>query len=290
MLNKLLKYFFCTGFICCATVEPRAATLLPVGDEHSPMAVVDSYDKKKDQSREIYGSNLDDDPFEPINRKIFSFNEVVDGILIDPIANMYRLGVPDDIQSSIANVLHNASEPIIFINDCFQKKKNKALESFSRFFINTVFGVFGIFDVAKHLGLEPHKENFNTTLRYWGVPQGPYLVLPLVGPANPRYVLGRAVDYFIDPVNYYGRENDKGSWIYWRTGLHLVTARANITEDIKNFRENSIDFYAAMRSFYKQYMDASRMDGKVHYASPSLDEFMFDDDDEDEEMEPHEKT
>jgi phospholipid-binding lipoprotein MlaA len=241
--------------------------------------------KLQREKNEAYDARLDDDPFEVINRKVFAFNEIVDGVLIDPIANMYRLGVPDDMQMIIANVLHNTSEPLILINDCLQKKKNKALESFCRFFINTVFGVFGMFDVAKHLGLEPHKEGFNTTLKYWGVPQGPYIVLPIFGPANPRYITGLVVDYFGDPVNFYARRHDKDSWLYWRTSLQFVTARASITEDIRNFRENSLDFYAAMRSFYKQYMDASRMDGKVHYESPSLDEFMFDDD-----MEPHDNA
>ena len=244
----------------------------------------DQYQAQKEKTQG-YDTDLDHDPFEVINRKVFAFNQVVDGVLLDPIANMYRLGVPMDVQIVVANVLHNTSEPLIFINDCLQKKKDKALESFCRFFLNTVFGVFGMFDVAKHLGLEPHKEGFNTTLKHWGVPQGPYIVLPVFGPANPRYITGLVVDYFVDPVNYYASHNDKDSLLYWRTGLQFVTARANITEDIRNFRENSLDFYAAMRSFYKQYMDANRMDGKVHYTSPSLDEFMFDDDD----MEPHDK-
>lgn len=243
----------------------------------------DPYTDQKEKNH-TYDADLDDDPFEVINRKVFAFNEVVDGVLIDPLANMYRMGVPDDMQIMVTNVLHNTGEPLIFLNDCLQAKKNKALESFCRFFINTVFGVFGIFDVAKHLGLEPHQEDFNTTLKYWGVPQGPYIVLPVFGPANPRYISGLVVDYFTDPANIYARSHDRDSMLYWRTSLQFVTARANITEDIRNFRENSLDFYAAMRSFYKQYMDASRIDGKVQYKSPSLDEFMFDD-----EMEPHDK-
>lgn len=244
---------------------------------------VDSYKEQKERYNS-YENELDEDPFEPVNRKIFAFNEVVDGVLIDPIANMYRMGVPIDVQIMVTNVLHNTGEPLIFLNDCLQAKKNKALESFCRFFINTVFGVFGLFDVAKHLGLEPHQEDFNTTLKYWGVPQGPYIILPVLGPANPRYITGFVVDLFTDPVNMYAHHQDKESWLYWRTGLQFVTARANITEDIKNFRENSLDFYAAMRSFYKQYMDASCIDGKFEYKSPSLDEFMFDDD-----MEPYDK-
>ncbi|MFN7662491.1 MAG: VacJ family lipoprotein [Alphaproteobacteria bacterium] len=258
------------------------AWLLVMGGAHLSVATpaaspVDSYKVQKEKT-DRYEGDLDDDPFEVINRKIFAFNEVVDGVLIDPVANMYRLAVPLDVQMMISNVLHNTSEPLIFINDCLQKKKNKALESFSRFFINTVFGIFGLFDVARHLGLEAHKEGFNTTLKHWGVPQGPYLVLPIFGPANPRYIGGLLGDYIMDPINYHARQQDKESWLYWRTSLQFLTARANITEDIKSFRENSLDFYAAMRSFYKQYMDANRMDGKVHYSRPSVDEFMFDDD------------
>ncbi|HCI49173.1 MAG: hypothetical protein A2621_02375 [Alphaproteobacteria bacterium RIFCSPHIGHO2_01_FULL_41_14] len=247
----------------------------------------DSTDRYKGQQKksDLYEDQLDDDPFEVINRKIFAFNEVVDGVFIDPVANMYRLGVPDDVQIIIGNVLQNTAEPLIFVNDCLQAKKNRALESFCRFFINTVFGLLGTIDVAKHLGLEPHEENFNTTLKYWGVPQGPYIVLPVLGSANPRYIIGWVVDYFTDPFNIAAKQADKDSLLYWRTSLQIVTTRANITEDIKNFRENSLDFYAAMRSFYKQYMDASHIGGgKVEYTSPSLDEFMFDDD-----MEPHDK-
>ena len=105
-------------------------------------------------------------------------------------------------------------------------------------------------------------------------------MLPILGSSNPRYITGTVVDYFIDPVRYYAQKQDTRSWTYWRTGMQFLTVRANITEDIRNFRENSVDFYAALRSFFKQYMDASRMDGKVQYASPSLDEFMFDDEDD----------
>lgn len=235
----------------------------------------DAYNQKKAEHHD-----LDSDPFEPLNRRVFAFNQYIDALIIDPFANMYRMGVPEDVQISVANVLHNASEPVIFVNDCLQRKRKKALASFSRFCINTVFGVFGIFDVAKKLGLDPHRESFNTTLKYYGVPQGPYLVLPVLGPTNPRYIAGTVFDYFIDPVRYYAQKHDTRSWTYWRTGMHFLTVRANITEDIRNFRENSIDFYAALRSFFKQYMDASRMDGKVQYASPSLDEFMFDEEED----------
>lgn len=266
-------FFLISGWVnAVGAADPLSQTQ---EETHQTSEAVDTY-----QHTKKHLTTLDDDPFEPINRRVFTFNQYVDALLLDPIANMYRMGVPEDVQISVANILHNASEPVIFINDCLQKKRKKALESFSRFMINSVFGIFGVFDVAKRLGLDPHRESFNTTLKYYGVPQGPYIVLPILGPSNPRFVLGTIIDFYIDPVRYYAQKHDKHSWTYWRTGMQFITVRANLTEDMRNFQENSIDFYAAVRSFFKQYMDASRMDGKVQYQSPSLDEFMFNDEED----------
>ena len=284
---QCLTFIFFIAFAPYALAEGEVRpSLTPVAgapsEENAPLPARTTKSPSYEAKRAEY-EDLDEDPLEPLNRQIFAFNEYINALLLDPVANMYRMGVPEDVQILVANLLHNASEPVIFLNDCLQKRRGKALESFSRFFINTVFGVFGIFDVAKKLGLDPHKETFNTTLKYYGVPQGPYLVLPVFGSANPRFIVGTVVDFLVDPVSYYAIKHDKESWTYWRTGMHYVTVRANLTEDVRNFRENSIDFYAALRSFYKQYMDANRMDGKVQYESPSLDEFMFDDDEEDDD-------
>lgn len=269
--------YFC---VLCLLVVGYASVAAADDSSSVPPPQQDQIFEDAYQNRRKRHATLDDDPFEAINRRVFTFNQYVDALLLDPVANMYRMAVPEDVQISVANILHNASEPVIFINDCLQKKRKKALESFSRFMINSVFGILGIFDVAKRLGLDPHKESFNTTLKHYGVPQGPYIVLPVLGPANPRFVLGTIVDFYIDPVRYYAQKHDRRSWTYWRTGMQFITVRANLTEDMRNFRENSIDFYAAVRSFFKQYMDSSRMDGKVQYESPSLDEFMFDDEED----------
>lgn len=226
---------------------------------------------------EIYQSDLDDDPLEFINRPVFEFNRIVDGILIDPLANMYKNVFPLKAQKRVSSFLRNLSEPVTFTNDCLQIKGQAALESFCRFFLNTTFGIFGLFDVAEALGLPKHKETFNTTLQYWGVPQGPYIVLPVLGPTCPRVLIGLTTDYFTDPFYYYIDKNNETGLLYTRIGLEFLVRRADITDDIRNFRETSLDFYAAMRSFYKQYMNANREGEKITYSSPSLEEFMFDD-------------
>ncbi|MEI8320974.1 MAG: VacJ family lipoprotein [Alphaproteobacteria bacterium] len=221
--------------------------------------------------------DLDSDPLEFMNRPVFEFNRVVDGILIDPFAAMYKSAVPIVAQNRVTNFLDNLVEPITMVNDSLQAKPDKVVESFCRFLLNTVFGVLGLFDVAEKLGLPAHKESFNTTLKYWGVPQGPYIVLPVLGPASPRFILGLGVDYFTDPFNYYMIQNNETGLMYTRTVARFMITRADMVDDIKNFRETSIDFYAAMRSFYKQYMNANREGDTVQYNSPSLKEFMFDD-------------
>ncbi len=225
--------------------------------------------------------DLDSDPLESINRKVFYFNEIVDGVLLDPFANMYRMWMPLSVQKGLSHGLFNLMEPLTIANDCLQAKGSKALESLSRFLINTIFGLGGIFDVADSLGLEKHKETFNTTLKYWGVPPGPYIILPVLGPANPRFLVGLGVDYIIDPVRYYLQRSGENDLIWLRYGLTVLTTRAEITQDLKNFRENSVDSYASVRSFYKQYMNAERgADGEIVSKSPSLDEFMFEDEDQ----------
>ncbi len=305
-MASILRIYAAGALILVSSLSAFAKEILPKEDVHDlregsqaerPSASSPhespGQESKPEESRphrNEASDSLDDDPLEPLNRKIFYFNEIVDGVLIDPLVTMYQKGVPDQIQYAISRFLQNLSEPVTFLNDCLQNKGDQALSSFSRFMLNSVFGVFGVFDVAKSMGLEPHRENFNTTLKHWGVPQGPYIVLPILGPSNPRFILGLAVDYYTDPYNYYMRRNDRNNLIYLRTGVRYLVARSDILQDIQNFRDTSIDFYAAMRSFYKQYMDADHVDGKVVYTSPSLEEFMFDDETDEEKDETGEKS
>lgn len=260
-------FFVLRFLVCCCVLLPLAS-----------YAEEPSADQSTSKPQSIYDyDSLDDDPLEKINRPIFEFNRVVDGVLIDPVANMYKNALPMVVQQRISNFLNNLGEPLTLGNDCLQLKGGQAVESFCRFCLNTIFGLFGLFDVAEKLGLPRHKGDFNTTLKYWGVPQGPYMVLPILGPASPRFIVGLTADYFLDPFNYYFTQNDEVDIAYIRTGVLFIRARADMVNDIRNFRETSLDFYAAMRSFYKQYMNANREGDTITYSSPSLEEFMLND-------------
>ncbi len=220
------------------------------------------------------------DPFEPMNRKIFEFNRVVDGLVLEPFANLYNMTVNDHVKRSISSFLYNLAEPVTFTNDCLQGKGERGLEAFSRFMINTFFGLFGLFDVAEKLGLPRHQEDFGQTLAVWGVPPGPYLVVPLLGSSTPRSLGGRITDFYLSPYNYYMIHYDREEYIYIRLGFDTLVKRAQYADDIKNFRENSLDFYAAVRSFYLQNQKAQVQSEKtIESNAPGADAFDISDDD-----------
>lgn len=219
------------------------------------------------------------DPLEPINRKIFEFNRVVDGMLLEPFANLYNLTVNENVQRSIASFLYNLGEPVTLANDFLQAKGERGLETFSRFMINTTFGLFGIFDVAEKLGLPRHHEDFGQTLAVWGLPSGPYLVVPLLGSSTPCSLTGRLTDFYLSPYNYYMVHYNRRQYIYVRLGVDTLVKRAQYADDIRNFRENSLDFYAAVRSFYLQNQKAQVQDGTAEESNaPGVDAFGVDDD------------
>ena len=226
------------------------------------------------------------DPFEPFNRKMFEFNRILDGLILEPFANVYRASVHESAQRSISSFLYNLGEPVTLANDMLQAKKNRGLdrglETFSRFMINTTFGLFGLFDVAEKLGLPRHQEDFGQTLGVWGVPAGPYLVLPFIGSSTPTTLVGRTVDFYLNPYNYYMVHYNKRQYIYVKLGVETLVKRAQYADDIKNFRENSLDFYAAVRSFYLQNQKAQIQDTTDRESfAPSSDAFKLNEDDSD---------
>ena len=134
------------------------------------------------------------DPLERMNRGIFWFNDGLDRHVLEPVAKGWDFVMPDAVQRSLRNVYDNARFPVNFANNVLQVKPNGAASELFRFFINTTVGLAGIFDPATGLGLKAHREDFGQTLGRWGVPQGPFLMLPLFGPSNPRDGLGLVVD------------------------------------------------------------------------------------------------
>lgn len=197
-------------------------------------------------------SSEETDPLEDINRGIFWFNEFVDMILIDPLSLMYKDLIPEFIRERIGYVLRNLSEPIVFTNNILQGDLEGARTTLGRFVVNSTVGVGGIFDVSTDLDLPYKKEDFGLTLASWGIDDGIYLVLPILGPSNMRDAFGRLGDYTIDPINWWAYCNDKAAYSYGRTATQILDAKTDNLALLENLRENSLDFYATIRTWYTE--------------------------------------
>jgi phospholipid-binding lipoprotein MlaA len=192
------------------------------------------------------------DPLEPMNRGIFEFNLFLDGLIFRPVAEVYVWLFPVGVRDAVHNVLSNINEPVNFANALLQGEGRRAGTIFSRLAINTTLGLVGIMDVASDLGFEPIDEDFGQTLAVWGIDDGPYLVLPVLGPASVRDGVGRGVDIFLDPMTYVVADLDTdyvGLAILAANGIDQRSRNLTTLDEIERI---SIDFYAAIRSLYRQ--------------------------------------
>ena len=143
-----------------------------------------------------------EDPLEPYNRFMHDFNMAADRILVKPLAQTYDQALPGPVKTGVRNFYNNLREPATIANDLLQGKPNMAAESTLRLLINTLFGMLGFIDIASYLGLPRHVEDFGQTLAVWGIPSGPYFVLPLLGPSTIRDSFGVAIrSIYTDPLN-----------------------------------------------------------------------------------------
>lgn len=188
------------------------------------------------------------DPLEPIGRKVFAFDLFLDRTLLKPIAYVYKEAVPGQVRTMLRNFLRNLRSPVILANDAMQGEFDRAGDTALRCLMNSGIGLFGIVDVASGFGIPAHNEDFGQTLAVWGVGEGPYLVLPLLGPSTPRAAAGRVADVVFDPLTYLAA----GSFGYTRTGAWLVDARAQNYGRLEDIERGAIDHYATVRSLYRQ--------------------------------------
>jgi phospholipid-binding lipoprotein MlaA len=193
------------------------------------------------------------DPLEPMNREIFDFNMTLDEYIMKPVAKAYRANVPDAAQRSIHNFVGNMKSPLIFANDVLQGEADRGAQTMIRFMVNTTVGIGGLFDVvADTNGPRHHDEDFGQTMAVWGVPDGPYLMLPLLGPSNPRDTAGTGVEWFADPTDI-ALYRGVGTWATWtRSGVQVVDERTLLLDPLEELKRGSLDFYAAIRSVYRQ--------------------------------------
>lgn len=192
------------------------------------------------------------DPLEPFNRVVFEVNLTLDGLILKPFATMYRGVMPEVGRTAVHNVLSNLREPVVFVNDVLQGELERAGTAAGRFAINSTIGILGIIDVATDFGLEQHSEDFGQTFAVWGAPEGPYLVLPIFGPSNPRDALGLLAEAVLDPLNYYARHEDIDAFQTSRSLTTGIDIRERNLDTLDVIERTSLDFYAAIRSLYRQ--------------------------------------
>ena len=186
------------------------------------------------------------DPWEPFNRNIYSFNRAVDKAILRPLARGYTAITPDPVERGIGNVFKNVQSVPVILNLLLQGEPADAGRMFERFFVNTVFGVAGIFDVATQAGLPDYDKDFGQTLAVWGWDDSRYLVLPLFGPSTVRDALGRPVDV-VTSVHW----NEASDGRQWLRGVNLIQARARLLPGESQL-EAAFDEYLFVRDAWLQ--------------------------------------
>jgi phospholipid-binding lipoprotein MlaA len=194
------------------------------------------------------------DPLEDINRKTFEFNQVVDRNVLVPVAKAYRTALPDPVRDSLRDFLNNLREPLVFVNDALQGQFARAGTTVGRFVVNSTIGMGGLVDVAGRWGTPFHEEDLGLTLGVWGIPEGPYVVVPVLGPSTPRDLGGQVAEGFGDPWNLLVTGNP---WtLYWipfvRGGVSGIDQRSRYIETLADIERTSLDYYATIRSLYRQ--------------------------------------
>lgn len=199
------------------------------------------------------------DPFEPFNRGVYSFNEGVDRAVLKPVAQAYNEVLPSPVRTGVRNFFANLADAWTAVNALLQGRGQAAIESLFRVQVNTVFGLGGLIDIASDADIPRHREDFGKTLGAWGVPTGPYLVLPLLGPSTVRDTAALPADIWGNPVSHL---NDSGA----RYGLHalrIVDVRAQLLRVSNVLEEAALDKYSFTRDAYLQLRGSHDYDGNA---------------------------
>ncbi len=188
------------------------------------------------------------DPFESFNRGVYSFNEGFDKAIMKPVAEVYRAVLPQFIRSSVGNFFGNVNDILTALNNLLQGKFTTAYTDFGRVAINSTLGILGLFDIATEAGIEKHEEDFGQTLGWWGMGDGPFIMLPFLGPSTGRDAVGRVVDYLSDPVTYV--DPQRASNTLW--GVRIVNRRSELLEASEVLQTAALDPYEFVRDAYLQ--------------------------------------
>lgn len=219
------------------------------------------------------------DPLEPLNRFIFQFNEVFQVWLLRPMSEFYEGLVPPPIREGVGNMLDNVTAPVVLVNDLLQGERDRAATTAQRFVINSTYGIGGFFDRAEEMGYAEHDEDFGQTLAVWGVGEGFYLVLPFFGPSNPRDAVGDLlVDSYFDPLGLWLSNSNRDAGTWGRTSADGLDEYSGVMSELEQIKKTSIDYYAAIRSMYRQKRAAEIRNGEDVDLPPIPDlSYEFDD-------------
>jgi phospholipid-binding lipoprotein MlaA len=198
------------------------------------------------------------DPLEPVNRSIYKFNDGWDKVVAQPVAEGYKAVLPPPVRNGVNNFFGNWRDTTTAINNLLQFKLGHAASDVGRIIVNTTVGFFGVFDVASRIGLQKHEQDFGLTLGVWGIPNGPYLVLPFLGPSTARDTVGYVVDIYTDPQIYLVTNSPE---TYIVLGVRIVNVRANLLEAGQVFEQAAVDRYAFLRDAYLQRRRSQMYDG-----------------------------
>jgi phospholipid-binding lipoprotein MlaA len=215
--------------------------------------------------------DANNDPLEPMNRQIFAFDMFLDKWVIKPLAQVYDEVIPQFGRDRVRDFLDNLHEPVIFANNVVQTEFTRAGWTAERFAINSTAGVGGIYDWASRWGIEKQSGDFGQTLYHYGAPEGPYLVLPILGPSNPRDIVGMVADGFADPFSYLAYDEGADVATYARWGAEGLDERARNLKNFDEIQKNAIDLYAEIRSLFRQHRADVLRHGEPAPAPADLD-------------------
>lgn len=268
LIHKVFIVFFFTFFLFISNVR----LLLSADDVNSNVQQKDinfhdeesKYDLSQlDNDVDFDDSNLVsydlkvDDPFENYNRRIFILNQRVDKAIMRPLAIRYKKLIKDPVaRRGISNFFNNLQEPLNFVNSILQMKFDSAITAASRFMINSTLGIFGFGDFASSkLHIEERPMSFGNVLATYGIGNGPYFIIPLVGPSTLRNAIGFGTDLFIDPVNILLTKEHESAYMYARMAGRLIVIRADNLDATDTISDISLDEYAMVRSLYMQKVE-----------------------------------
>ncbi|MDH3748881.1 MAG: VacJ family lipoprotein [Gammaproteobacteria bacterium] len=212
-------------------------------------------------------SRVDYDPLEPLNRAVYKFNDVLDRAILKPVAKGYKFVVPSVMRKGVTNFSFNLRTPRSAINNFLQGKPRRGFDDIARFLVNSTFGIGGLIDIASARGFEQYDEDFGQTFAVWGVPQGPYVVLPLLGPRTMRHAVAVPFNYASDPLFYYENASVRDKlWV-----LRTINLRSRLLKAEELIGESK-DRYITIRESYLQNRNYD-----IHDGDPPEDDDFYDD-------------